>query len=207
MSQVLRLSYLLLKVVINQATNINDILKIIIITDSIHVARKIFDLLSYLFQKHLAIILNELWVFFSCHQENSIEFWEYFSQCNWHPHKIVDAKTKLFNHTLLLLGKLSWYYNKKNECNDLINRWKMTFQVSDMKGRHFFNLVDSNNNVLEPAYSKGGIWLKYFGHSNILCTRALRVITNHALISKYRLRFFPREEFSYLQGQYPIESR
>jgi len=45
---------------INQATNLNDILKIIIVTDSIHMVRKIFDLLSYLFQKHLAIILNEL---------------------------------------------------------------------------------------------------------------------------------------------------
>jgi len=45
---------------INQATNLNDILKIIIVTDSIHVARKIFDLSSHLFQKHLAIILNEL---------------------------------------------------------------------------------------------------------------------------------------------------
>ena len=73
----------------------------------------------------------------------------------------------------------------------------MTFQVSDMKSKHFLDLVNNDNNILEPVYSKGGTWLKHFGHSNILCTRASRVITNHALIGEYRLRFFPREEFSY----------
>ena len=33
------------------------------------------------------------------------------------------------------------------------------FQVSDLKGRNFMDLVDSDNNVLEPAYSKSGTWL------------------------------------------------
>jgi len=61
---------------INQATNLNNISKIIIVTDLIHTARKIFDLLFHLFQKHSAIILNKLQVFFSRHQVNSIEFWE-----------------------------------------------------------------------------------------------------------------------------------
>ena len=44
-------------------------------------------------------------------------------------------------------------------------------------------------------------------HSNLLCTRATRAITNHAPIGEYRLRFFPREEFKCLCSQYPIESR
>ena len=46
-----------------------------------------------------------------------------------------------------------------------------------------------------------------FGHSNSLCVRVLRAITNHALIGEYRLRFFPREEFKCLCGVYSIESR
>ena len=50
-------------------------------------------------------------------------------------------------------------------------------------------------------------WLKHFGCSNLLCARATRVITNHAPIGEYRLRFFLREDFSYLYGSYPIESR
>jgi len=61
---------------INQATNHNNISKIIIITDSTHTARKIFDPSSHLYQIHTATILNELCTFFLHHQENSIEFWK-----------------------------------------------------------------------------------------------------------------------------------
>jgi len=56
---------------INQASNLSDILKIIVVTDSIHVAKRIFDPSTYLFQVHAAIILKELQLFFSYHQNNS----------------------------------------------------------------------------------------------------------------------------------------
>ena len=45
---------------INQASNHNNISKIIIVTDSIYVARKIFDPSSYFFQVHSVTILTEL---------------------------------------------------------------------------------------------------------------------------------------------------
>ena len=63
----------------------------------------------------------------------------------------------------------------------------MTFQVSDLKGRNSMDLINSNNNILEPTYSKSSTWLQYFGHSNILCTRTTRAITNHAPIGEYHL--------------------
>ena len=63
----------------------------------------------------------------------------------------------------------------------------MTFQVSDGKGRHFLDLVDGNFEDIEPSYIKGGPWLQFFGHSNLLCTRATRAITNHAPIGEYHL--------------------
>ena len=56
-------------------------------------------------------------------------------------------------------------------------------------------------------YSKGGMWLKYFGHSNFLCTRTTRTIFNHASIGEYRLRFFCQENISCLCNDYPIETR
>ena len=59
---------------INQATNNSKISKIISVMDSIHIAKRIFDLFSYLFQKHLVSILKDLQTFFSCHLENYIEF-------------------------------------------------------------------------------------------------------------------------------------
>lgn len=59
---------------INQASKLSDILKIIVVTDSIHVARRIFDLSIHSLQVHTTIILKELQSFFSCYQNNSIEF-------------------------------------------------------------------------------------------------------------------------------------
>jgi len=106
-----------------------------------------------------------------------------------------------------LLNKLSWDFSKKLESNNIINNWKMTFQVSDLKERNFLELVDNNNNTLEPTYCKGSTWLQFFGHSNTLCTRATRAITNHAPIGEYHLRFFPNEEFPCLCSLYPIETR
>jgi len=82
----------------------------------------------------------------------------------------------------------------------------MSLQVLDENDHHFLELLDNNNNSLKLTYSKGGSWLKYFGHSNSLCTRATRAIVNHAPIRKYQLRFFPWEEFKCLCGNYPIKT-
>ena len=81
------------------------------------------------------------------------------------------------------------------------------FQASDLKGNQFLDLLDDNNNIIEPSYTKGGLWLKLIGHSNSLCVQATRAITNHAPTGKYRLRFFLGEEFNCLCEQYPIKSR
>ena len=107
----------------------------------------------------------------------------------------------------MLPSRISWDYCEKINSNNIINHWKMTFQVSDGKGRSFLNLVDGNYEDIEPSYIKGGPWLQAFGYSNLLCTRATRAVTNHALIGEYYLRFFPNEDFSCLCGNFPIESR
>jgi len=83
----------------------------------------------------------------------------------------------------------------------------MFFQASDFKGKQFLELFDDNFNHLEPSSVKGSSWLQQFGHSNSLCVRAIRAIINHAPIGKYRLRFFPKEEFLCPCGLYFIESR
>ena len=80
----------------------------------------------------------------------------------------------------------------------------MMFQASDLKGHQFLDLLDDDNNIIEPSYVKGGSWLKTFGYSNSLCVHATKAITNHG---EYRLRFFPREEFKCPCSIYPIESR
>jgi len=192
---------------INHAVLSHDTSRIIVITDSIHVAKKIFDPSLYMLQKQSNFILSELREFFNWCSMNTIKFWECPSKSNWHLHKAVDSDTKLFNLTPLLPNKYSWDFSKKLESDNIINTWKMTFQASDLKGSNFLELVNNDNKPLEPTYCKGGSWLQVFSHSNSLCARATRAITNHALIGEYRLKFFPNEDFSCLCGLYPIETR
>ena len=59
---------------INQACNKDNISKIVIITDSIHSVKRIFDSSVHLLQLHSAAILSELRLFFNKGQDNSIEF-------------------------------------------------------------------------------------------------------------------------------------
>ena len=107
----------------------------------------------------------------------------------------------------MLLSHISWDYCEKIDSNNIINHWKMTFQVSDRKGRSFLNLVDNNYENIKPSYIKGDPWLQAFGYSNLLCAQATRTITNHASIGECHLRFFPNEDFSCPCGNFPIESR
>jgi len=59
---------------INQACSIDSVSKIIVITGSIHAAKKIFDSESHPYQLHSAAILSELQRFFNSNLNNSIEF-------------------------------------------------------------------------------------------------------------------------------------
>ena len=136
-----------------------------------------------------------------------MKFWECLSHSKWHLHNAVNKDTKLFSPVPLLLCKQLWDFSKKSKCDDIIKTWKITFQASDSKGKYFLDLVDGDNNLIKPSYIRGGSWLKFFGHSNSLYARASRTIINHAPIGKYRLRFFPREDFSYPCRSYSIESK
>jgi len=61
---------------INQVLNLNNMLKVIVITDFIHMARKIFKLFVHLYQVQSVAIFFDLHKFFMHHENNSIEFWK-----------------------------------------------------------------------------------------------------------------------------------
>ena len=192
---------------INQSLSINNLSKIVVITDSIHVVKKIFDPSVHPYQTQSVTILPDPHKFFNHCETNSIKFWECPSHLKWCLHNEVDKETKTFNLTPLYPCKNSWEFSKKSESNDILNAWKMMFQASNLKGNQFLDLLDNDNNIIEPSYAKGGSWLKLIGHSNSLCVWAMRAITNHSPTGGYRLRFFLREEFKCPCGRYPIESR
>jgi len=145
---------------INQACNKENVSKIIIITDSIHAARKIFDSKFHLYQIHTTAILSELHRFFAISQENSIEFWKCPSHLNWRLHKAIDKDSKSFNPLPIYPCKISWDYCKKINSNNIIKQWKMSFQASDGKKRHFLELVNNDLKDIKPSYTKGGPWLQ-----------------------------------------------
>ena len=141
---------------INQACSLNNVSKIVVIIDSIHVAKKIFDTGSHPFQIHSAAILNNLWNFFIANDSNSIELWECHSILKWRFHHEVDKDSKSFLVMPFYPSKISWEFCKKSDSDELIKLWKMMFQASEGKGKNFLDLLDDNLNVVEPSYAKGG---------------------------------------------------
>jgi len=82
---------------INQAVQIININCIVIITDSIHTAHRIFDLSVHPYQIQSSAISRELREFFNKDLINSIEFLNCLSNDNWTLHSIVDKETNV-NH-------------------------------------------------------------------------------------------------------------
>jgi len=81
---------------INQAMHIDNISKIIIVTNSIHAVKRIFNPSVHSFQVQLATVLSDLCYFFNCHTNNSIKFWECPSCLKWYLYNEVDKETKMF---------------------------------------------------------------------------------------------------------------
>jgi len=70
----------------------------------------------------------------------------------------IKLLTMNLNHLILFLfshTSLCEITAKKRKCDDLSNNWKMVFQASDLKGRHFLDLYNSDNNIIKPLYAKG----------------------------------------------------
>ena len=107
---------------INQVCNKEVISKIIVITNSIHAAKNIFNSSSHPYQSHSIAILSELHWFFNKSQDNSIEFWECPSCLKWRLHKDVDKDSKSFNLTPSFPCKISWDYCRKSDCDNIIKQ-------------------------------------------------------------------------------------
>jgi len=170
---------------INQAIHLPNIKKIFIVIDSIHAAKRIFDSSSHPYQSQSAAILGELREFFKRNINNSIKFWDCSSNHKWPLYKRVDKETKELNILPIFPCKSLWDFSKKSKYDSILNNWKMTFQVSDIKGCYFMDLLDENSNPIKLYTAKDSPWLKFFGHSNSLCIRATRAIINHAPIGEY----------------------
>jgi len=107
----------------------------------------------------------------------------------------------------IIPSKMSWEFIKKEECDIIVRKWQMYFQASNFKGRYFLNLNNSDGQPICLTYFKDKAWLKHFHLFNLLYVHITRLITNHTLIGKYKLRFFPNKLFTCPCGNSSIEIR
>ena len=142
---------------INQALNLNNMSKVIVITDSIHMVRKIFKLSIHPYQVQSAAIFSNLCKFFICHGNNFIEFWECPSYLKWHLYNEINKETKTFNPIPFFPYKISWDFSKKSKSDTILKVSKMMFQALNLKENQFLDLLDDNNNIIELSYVKGDL--------------------------------------------------
>ena len=64
---------------------------------------------------------------------------------------------KKFNLTPIFPYKSLWNFSRKNKCNNILNSWKMSFQVLDDKGQYFLELLDDDLKPIKLFYFKGGL--------------------------------------------------
>ena len=141
---------------INQAVTNFNTNHIVIITDSLHAAKRIFNFSVHPYQIHSVAISQELREFFSKDTHNHIEFWNCPSKQQWPLHYSVDKETKNMISILLFLCKSSWNFCRKSKCDLILSQWRMFFQAADSKERFFLDLLDDNLNFIELSNTKGG---------------------------------------------------
>ena len=131
--------------------NTPNVEHIIVITDSVHAAERIFDSSSHLYQTHSIAISKELQKLFKVSVNNHIDFWDCHSKVNWPLHTAVDCNTKKFVTSLSFSCKSSWDFCKNHGDKSILNSWKMTFQMFDFKGKQFLKLLNDDLNSLKPC--------------------------------------------------------
>jgi len=118
---------------INQAIDIANINHIVIITDSLHATRRIFDFSLHPYQIHSVVISQKLREFFLKDVSNHIKFWNCPSKQKWLLHYLVDKDSKNMVPTSSFPCKSSWDFCRKKKC-DLI----LSLSEVESGGLHLF---------------------------------------------------------------------
>jgi len=183
-----------------------DVKHIILITDSLSIARKAVDASVHLGQAHSLSVVCALREFFTQHPNTFINFWDCPSKAQWSLHYLVheditNTRTTAGRHPVTSLDTL--HSKSTTFCLDA---WRSSFSHPSSQGHHFLSLKGGNHKPLQPSYTKGGSWLPFIAESVTLCARATRVILNHAPIGEFRKRFFPAECTQCLYGHCQVET-
>jgi len=184
-----------------------NIHNIIVITDSIAAAMKIFESKTNPLQNMFIPVTSAIDSFFRKDSRNKIQFWFCPSKAKWPKHKLVDDQVKADNCAPIFPSKELHLFNKKKECNNILQKWQESFMTNPKRGQCFLDFEDENQNVIKLTYAKGSSWLPSIGFTNSLYTRFTRMTTSHAPIREYRQRFFPHFPISCPCGEAEIQTQ
>jgi len=180
---------------------------IIVITDSIATAKKVFKLKTDPLQNMFILLTSAIDFFFRKDGRNKIQFWFCPSKAKWPKHKLVDDQVKADNCAPIFPSKESHLFNKKKECNNILSEWQNSFMSNPKRGQCFLDFEDEKQKVIIPTYTKGSSWLPSIGFTNSLCARFTRMTTGHAPIGEYRQRFLPHLPISCPCGKAEVQTR
>ena len=184
-----------------------NIHNIIVITDSIVIAKKIFESKTDPLQNIFILVTLAINSFFRKDSRNKIQFWFCPSKAKWPKHKLIDDQVKADNCAPIFPSKELHLFNKKKECNNILHEWQESFTSNPKKGQCFLNFENENQNVIKLIYAKGGLWLPSIGFTNLLCACFTCMTTSHTPIREYQQRFFPHLPISCLCGEAKIQTR
>ena len=184
-----------------------NIHNIIVITDSIAAAKKVFKSKTDPLQNMFILLTSAIDSFFRKDGRNKIQFWFYSSKAKWPKHKLIDNQVKADNCTPIFPSKESHLFNKKKECDNILSEWQNSFMFNPKREQCFLNFEDENQKVIIPTYAKGGSWLPSIGFTNSLCACFTHMTTGHAPIGEYRQRFLPHLPISCLCGKAEVQTR
>ena len=128
---------------------------IIIITNSIVAAKKVFESKTDLLQNMFIPVTSAIDSFFRKDGRNKIQFWFCPSKAKWPKHKLVNDQVKANNYTPIFPSKESDLFNKKKECDNILFKWQDSFMSNPKKGQCFLDFEDKNQKVIKPTYIKG----------------------------------------------------
>ena len=105
------------------AMEIDGVHEIMVITDSIAVAKKILESKVNPLQNMFIPLASAIKTFFSKDGRNNIRFWYCPSKAEWPRHKLVDDQVKASACTPTFPSKESHLFSRKKECDNILCEW------------------------------------------------------------------------------------
>jgi len=100
-----------------------NIHNIIVITDSIAAAKKVFESKTDPLQNIFIPVTLAIDFFFRKDGRNKIEFWFCPSKAKWPKHKLIDDQIKASNCAPIFPSKELYLFSKKKECDNILSEW------------------------------------------------------------------------------------